>query len=81
MSAKRGAYVRLGDGAALDPRVEAGLGAQHDLQFQLADFDAIFSVKTHEQGHINIEEGRALVCGGSRGQRHGSATGSSSSLT
>ena len=58
---KRGGYVRLSDGPTISDALDKRLGRRHDLGLQLRHFEVIYSVRVVEPGHINIEEGRALL--------------------
>ena len=58
---KSGGCVRLSDGLAICQALDERLGRRHELGLRLSDFEVIFSVRVHGRGHINIEEGQALV--------------------
>ena len=53
--------MRLSDGPAINDQLDQRFGRRHDLGLQLRDFEVVFSVRVPEPGHINIEEGRALI--------------------
>ena len=53
--------MQLHEGQELAEALEMRLGRRHDLGIRLRDFDVIFSVRVVSPGHINLEEGRALI--------------------
>ena len=61
LASKRGGHVQLHEGQELAEALEMRLGPRHDLGIRLRDFDVIFSVRVVSPGHINLEEGRALI--------------------
>ena len=61
MACKLGGHVCMEDGPALSHELLARLGPRHDLKLELGNFDVIFTVRVETPGHINIEEGVALI--------------------
>ena len=61
MACKRGGHPTLSDGPELSDALLARLGKRYHIGLELRGFDVIFFVRISEPGHINLEEGRALV--------------------
>ena len=61
LACKGGAHVCLDDGPELNEALAARLGPRHDLQLKLKDFSVVLCIRVVSPGHINLEEGNALV--------------------